>query len=61
MVGLRELLTQMLEPFLDPRHRRCELIGDEVCLTPEMAVSLGLAFHELITNACEHGALSVQT
>ena len=41
---------------------RCliEAGGPAVRLNPNAAVTLNLAFHELVTNAAKHGALSVQ-
>ena len=35
------------------------LDGDGLKLGPVMAVTLGMAFHELATNAAKYGALSV--
>jgi two-component sensor histidine kinase len=38
---------------------RLEVAGPEVRLSSGAAVALGMAFHELATNAAKHGALSV--
>ena len=38
---------------------RLEVVGPEVRLSSGAAVALGMAFHELATNAAKHGALSV--
>jgi two-component sensor histidine kinase/PAS domain-containing protein len=38
---------------------RVEVVGPEVRLPSGAAVALGMAFHELATNAAKHGALSV--
>ncbi len=38
---------------------RVEVVGPEVRLSSGAAVALGMAFHELGTNAAKHGALSV--
>jgi PAS domain S-box-containing protein len=38
---------------------RVEILGPEVRLSSATAVALGMAFHELGTNAAKHGALSV--
>jgi PAS domain S-box-containing protein len=57
--SLRELLTQELEPF---RSRSPFLLdGPDVALRPKAALALGLAFHELATNAAKYGALSAPT
>jgi two-component sensor histidine kinase len=37
---------------------RVEVVGPEVRLSSGAAVALGMAFHELATNAAKHGALS---
>ncbi len=38
---------------------RVQAVGPEVRLSSGVAVALGMAFHELATNAAKHGALSV--
>lgn len=54
-VSLRDVLRQELSPYDD---RRVVLTGPEVSLGPVAAVTLGMAFHELTTNAAKFGALS---
>lgn len=45
--------------FLGQTDRdRIEIEGDTMMLAPEAAQNLGLALHELVTNAVKHGALS---
>lgn len=58
-IRLRDILTSELDVFNDGSKERIELGGPPVDLPSETAVSLGLAFHELTTNAVKHGALSV--
>lgn len=53
-VDLRRLVAEELTMFSD----HVELDGPAVQLRPEQAVSLGLAVHELATNAAKYGALS---
>lgn len=53
---LRDLLEQELRPY---GFARVALDGEAVELTPRMALTLGMVFHELATNAAKHGALSV--
>lgn len=46
--------------FLGPSDAdRIEIDGESMMLMPEAAQNLGLALHELATNAVKHGALSV--
>lgn len=54
-VDLRELLERTLAPIA-PRER-VDLQGESVTL-PAAAVSLGMIFHELATNASKYGAFS---
>lgn len=52
---LRTLIRAKFEPFGD---FRANLAGGEIKLTPDAARNLSLVFHELVTNAIKHGALS---
>lgn len=56
-VPLRDLLRAELTPYDGLGGRRVTLDGPDVVLPPKMAVALGMAFHELATNAAKHGAL----
>ena len=58
-VLLKALLLQELQPFLSPVRSNVVLEGPNVLLQPRAALSLGMAIHELTTNAVKHGALSV--
>jgi PAS domain S-box-containing protein len=57
--GLRDILTQELAPYSGMDGRGFTLDGDDIKLGPVTAVALGMAFHELATNAVKYGALSV--
>jgi len=75
LAGAHDLLTQggwegatlaavvetALMPFRNPAEsdERVTFAGPEVRLSPNAAVTLSLAFHELATNAIKYGALSV--
>ncbi|MCG7394414.1 GAF domain-containing protein [Microvirga sp. ACRRW] len=57
---LREILEKELKPYNDVRGERITLEGPAVELPSEIAVPIGMAVHELTTNAAKYGALSVR-
>jgi PAS domain S-box-containing protein len=56
---LADLVRRQLAPFAEIQGSRIELEGPEIVVTAEAAQALGLAIHELATNAIKYGALSV--
>jgi two-component sensor histidine kinase len=54
---LRSLIEASLEPFRTDDNLR--LVGPHVSLPSDMMLTLGLALHELATNAAKYGAFSV--
>jgi two-component sensor histidine kinase len=56
---LREIALNELKPFAESRQPRFMLIGPRVELSADLAVPIGMALHELTTNAVRYGALSV--
>jgi two-component sensor histidine kinase len=58
-VSLRDIFRAELEPYDYGTSRRVVLEGPAVPLAPRVAVALGMAAHELTTNAAKHGSLSV--
>lgn len=58
-VDFADILRSELDAFDSGIGGRITLQGPEVALTSQIAVSLGMAIHELTTNAAKHGALSV--
>ena len=57
--SLKELVRHQLAPFTEPRGERVTATGPDVLLRPAAAEAIGLALHELGTNAVKYGALSV--
>jgi two-component sensor histidine kinase len=57
--SLREILEKELRPYNDTKGERIVLDGPAVELPSDAAVPIGMAIHELTTNAAKYGALSV--
>jgi PAS domain S-box-containing protein len=55
--GLTNIISECLAPFIEDESR-ISISGPPVRLGPTAAVTLGMAMHELITNAVKYGALS---
>ena len=58
---LREIIEKELSPYRDDSEERVVIEGPPVELPSEVAVPIGMAIHELTTNATKYGALSVST
>jgi PAS domain S-box-containing protein len=56
--SLRTLVEQQLNMHADRRGGQIDIDGEDVMLKPEAVQNLGLALHELVTNAQKYGALS---
>ena len=58
--GLRDLVEGALEPFAvaNGRSERFVIAGKNIRLPANEALALGIAFHELATNAVKYGAFS---
>ncbi|MGO4707394.1 HWE histidine kinase domain-containing protein [Microvirga sp. 2MCAF38] len=59
--SLRELMEKELSPYNDDTGARVLIEGTPVELPSDAAVPIGMAIHELTTNAAKYGALSVST
>lgn len=57
IVPFDALLRAELQPYDDLRSSRIALTGPVVLLPSELAVPIGMAAHELTTNAVRHGSL----
>lgn len=53
-----DLVATQLKPFREANDDRIDATGPRLILRPNAVQHLGLAFHELATNASKHGALS---
>ena len=56
--GMRELIRTQVLLFAGPAADRVDYEGDGIYLRPNAAQHIGLALHELTSNALKHGALS---
>ncbi len=58
--GLHDLIDAALEPFgvANGRAERFRIAGPNIHLRPKATLALGIAFHELATNAVKYGAFS---
>ncbi len=57
--SMLDLVRLQTSPVMGEDGDRIKLTGDDIALLPEAAQNLGLALHELSTNAAKYGALSV--
>lgn len=54
----RELVSRQIERYVVEEIDRISVTGDDALLSPNAALHIGLALHELIVNATAHGSLS---
>lgn len=59
--SLHRMLRDEIQPYADDVDTRLVIEGPDVTLPPDMALSLGLAIHELATNAAKYVALAQVT
>lgn len=58
-VQLDEIISEEMRPYMADDRTNVQIQGPAVLLEPRGALALGLAIHELATNAVKYGALSV--
>jgi PAS domain S-box-containing protein len=56
---IASIAAEEMQPYHDHERQRFETEGPAILLPPAIGQTLGLAFHELATNAAKYGALSV--
>ncbi|MGF9756221.1 HWE histidine kinase domain-containing protein [Microvirga sp. 0TCS3.31] len=56
---LEDVLKSELDPYQDAMRQRIRLKGPRINLQPSAVLALGLAIHEMATNAVKYGSLSV--
>jgi two-component sensor histidine kinase len=56
--SILDIVHSELAPYLAADDSQIEMAGPDISLAPNDALSLGLAIHELATNAAKYGALS---
>ncbi|MGO4524917.1 PAS domain S-box protein [Microvirga sp. 2MCAF35] len=56
---LREIIDEVVEPYLRQKTKHFEIEGEHLRLIPRTALAIAMAIHELATNAAKYGALSV--
>jgi PAS domain S-box-containing protein len=59
--SMRELARSQLGHYIDRVGSQIELSGEPLQIPPDAAQHIGMAMHELATNASKYGALSVPT
>ncbi len=57
-VPLHDLICLELEPYDDDTGERIQIRGPQIDLPPDLAVPIGMASHEMTTNAVKYGSLS---
>ncbi|SEW47658.1 Two-component sensor histidine kinase, contains HisKA and HATPase domains [Cognatiyoonia koreensis] len=58
---LKNLVTAHLTAFSELNSTRVQVEGPDVNVSTEAAQAIGMAMHELATNASKYGALSIET
>jgi two-component sensor histidine kinase/CHASE1-domain containing sensor protein len=57
-IDLRQIIVAELQPYIGDNQDHVLLAGPDIHLAPNDALTLGMAVHELATNAAKYGSLS---
>ncbi len=57
LVGLQEMLRELLSPYPALAEGRIRIIGDNIPVDDRSATPIALTFHELATNSAKYGAM----
>ncbi|MBY0613084.1 MAG: PAS domain S-box protein [Beijerinckiaceae bacterium] len=57
-IPLRALIEGELDPYINHESPQVTIDGEDIALPSDTALALGMAFHELTTNAVKYGSLS---
>ena len=57
-VAIDDIVQEIVRPFRDEQSQRVTISGPPMLINSRDATSLGMALHELCTNAVKYGALS---
>ena len=60
-VAVDDIVNEITRPYRDAGSSRFDIVGETVLISSKDATSVGMALHELCTNALKYGALSVET
>lgn len=58
---LFDLIRAELSPFMRKGEKNISIVGQDLMLEPKEALGIGMAFHELATNAAKYGAFLKET
>jgi PAS domain S-box-containing protein len=58
---LRDLIHAQVDPYRSAERSNVAIVGEDVRLESDAALTLGLGLHELATNAAKHGAFTSPT
>jgi len=58
-IDIKTIIEKEFQAYVGPKKERYEVNGPSIFIIPPHVQIISMAIHELVTNACKHGALSV--